>query len=145
MTEATGEEAKTLHRLLEIGKINDDNPNPDLNVSPIDADIVIIDEMSMVDLFLMSYLLNGLFKGTKLVMVGDVDQLESVGPGCVLKDLIESNVVPSIALNKIFRQAAKSQIIVNAHKVNQGESFIGEEDVEDDTLDDFIYLPETNY
>lgn len=145
MTEATGEEAKTLHRLLEIGKINDDNPNPDLNVSPIDADIVIIDEMSMVDLFLMSYLLNGLFKGTKLVMVGDVDQLESVGPGCVLKDLIESNVVPSIALNKIFRQAAKSQIIVNAHKVNQGESFIGEEDIEDDTLDDFIYLPETNY
>ena len=61
MTEATGEDAKTLHRLLEIGKINDDNPNPDLNVSPIDADIVIIDEMSMVDLFLMSYLLNGLF------------------------------------------------------------------------------------
>lgn len=151
MTEATGEEAKTLHRLLEIGKIVDENPSPDLAVAPIDADIVIIDEMSMVDLFLMNYVLNGIFKGTKLIMVGDVDQLESVGPGCVLKDLIESHVVPSIALNKIFRQAAKSKIIVNAHKVNEGESFIGElsddydEESQEELLDDFIFLPETNY
>ncbi len=150
MTEATGEEAKTLHRLLEIGKIVDEDPTPDLSVTPIDADIVIIDEMSMVDLFLMNYVLNGIFKGTKLIMVGDVDQLESVGPGCVLKDLIESHTIPSIALNKIFRQAAKSKIIVNAHKVNEGENFIGEDDdydeeTKEELLDDFVFLPETNY
>ena len=80
MTEATKEEAKTLHRLLEIGKIGDDKPNANMNVEPIDADIIIVDEMSMVDLFLMNYLLNGIFKGTKLILVGDSDQLQSVGP-----------------------------------------------------------------
>jgi len=145
MTEATGEDAKTLHRLLEIGKFQDDKINPNMNVAPIDANIVIIDEMSMVDLFLMNYVLNALYKGTKLVMVGDVDQLQSVGPGRVLKDFIESGVVPYIALNKIFRQAAKSKIVVNAHKVNEGIDFISEIDnSEDDEIDDFEFISEMN-
>jgi ATP-dependent exoDNAse (exonuclease V) alpha subunit len=89
MTEATGEDAKTLHRLLEIGKTSDDKVDIDLGVAPIDADVIIVDEMSMVDLFLMNYLLKGVYKGTKLILVGDSDQLPSVGPGSVLKDLIE--------------------------------------------------------
>jgi len=144
MTEATGEEAKTLHRLLEIGKTVEEKPNPNMNVSPIDADIVIIDEMSMVDLFLMNYVLNGIFKGTKLVLVGDIDQLPSVGPGNVLQDLIESKKVPYIALNKIFRQAAKSKIIVNSHKVNEGINFIGEINQEEDTIDDFEFISDSN-
>lgn len=145
MTEATGEDAKTLHRLLEIGKLVEEKPDPDMSVAPIDADIIIIDEMSMVDLFLMNYLLNGIYKGTKIVLVGDVDQLPSVGPGSVLKDLIESKKVPYVALNKIFRQAAKSKIIVNAHKVNEGIEFIGEvDDDKNDTLDDFDFVSENN-
>ena len=145
MTEATGEDAKTLHRLLEIGKIGEDKPNPGMNVCPIDADVVIIDEMSMVDLFLMNYLLNGIFKGTKLILVGDIDQLESVGAGSVLKDLIQSEKVPYITLNKIFRQAAKSKIIVNAHKVNEGINFIEEvDDLQDDVNDDFDFIALNN-
>lgn len=144
MTEATGEDAKTLHRLLEIGKIVEDKPNPSMNVAPIDADVIIIDEMSMVDLFLMNYLLNGIFKGTKLVLVGDIDQLESVGAGSVLKDLIESGCVPYITLNKIFRQAAKSKIIVNAHKVNEGINFIEEINDEEETIDDFDFIALNN-
>lgn len=145
MTEATGEDAKTLHRLLEIGKAVDEKPNPDMNVAPIDADIIIIDEMSMVDLFLMNYVLNAVYKGTKLVMVGDVDQLQSVGPGSVLKDFIESKKIPYVALNKIFRQAAKSQIIVNAHKVNEGIDFLEDTPEEkEEVLDDFDFIPENN-
>ena len=126
MTEATGEEASTLHRLLEIGKVSDEKPDPNLDVTPIDADVVIIDEMSMVDIFLMNYVVKALFKGTKLVLVGDTDQLPSVGPGTVLKDLIDSKKVPYIKLNKIFRQALQSEIIVNSHKVNEGINFIEE-------------------
>ena len=146
MTEATGEEAQTLHRLLEIRRLSDDNnPNPDMSVAPIDANVLIIDEMSMVDMFLMNYVMNAVFKGTKLVMVGDVDQLQSVGPGRVLKDFIQSNEIPYIALNKIFRQAAKSKIIVNSHKVNEGIDFIGEVDTEEnDEIDDFEFIPELN-
>ena len=124
MTEATGEEASTLHRLLEIGKVSDEKPDPDLDVTPIDADVVIIDEMSMVDIFLMNYVVKALFKGTKLVLVGDTDQLPSVGPGVVLKDLIDSKRIPYIRLNKIFRQALQSEIIVNSHKVNEGINFL---------------------
>ena len=142
MTEATGEEASTLHRLLEIRKLSDDKPNPDMSVAPIDANVVIIDEMSMVDLFLINYVLNAVYKGTKLVLVGDVDQLQSVGPGRVLKDFIQSGTVPYIALNKIFRQAAKSKIIVNAHKVNEGIDFFEEDD--DEEIDDFSFIPEIN-
>ena len=146
MTEATGEDAQTLHRLLEIRRIGDDSkPNPDMNVATIDANVVIIDEMSMVDMFLMNYVMNGIFKGTKLVMVGDVDQLQSVGPGRVLKDFIQSNEIPYIALNKIFRQAAKSKIIVNAHKVNDGINFIDEiNPQEDEEIDDFEFVSELN-
>ena len=133
MSETTGEEAKTLHRLLEIGKFNDENQgiNTEISVAPIDGDIVIVDEMSMVDLFLMNYLCKALYKGTKLVLVGDIDQLPSVGPGNVLKDIIESGKITTITLNKIFRQAAKSKIIVNAHRVNDGEGFITKEEMEE--------------
>ena len=143
MTESTGEDAKTLHRLLEIGKIEDEKFYPDMDVTPIDADIVIVDEVSMVDMFLMNYLLNGIYKGTKLILVGDINQLPSVGPGRVLKDLIDSEQIPYVKLNKIFRQAAKSRIIVNAHKVNDGINFIGEK-VNDDTLDDFEFIAQNN-
>lgn len=133
MTETTGEEAKTLHRLLEIGKFSDEENGikADISVAPIDADIVIVDEMSMVDLFLMNYLCNALYKGTKLVLVGDIDQLPSVGPGNVLKDIIGSNRITTITLNKIFRQAARSKIIVNSHRVNEGIGFITKEDMEE--------------
>ena len=133
MTEATGEEAKTLHRLLEIGKLSDENPSmyKEVSVAPIDGDIVIVDEMSMVDLFLMNYLCKALYKGTKLVLVGDIDQLPSVGPGNVLKDIIESEEITTITLNKIFRQAARSKIIVNAHRVNEGIGFITKQEIED--------------
>ena len=144
MTETTGEEAKTLHRLLEIGKTSDDAmyETKEISITPIDADVIIVDEVSMVDIFLMSYLLKGVYLGTKLVLVGDVDQLPSVGPGCVLKDLISSEKVPTIHLDKIFRQAAKSKIIVNAHNVNNGEGFIKEKNEE--MLDDFFYINEVN-
>ena len=126
MEEATGSEAKTLHRLLEIGKIKDELgiENVDYETAPIDADVIIVDEMSMVDVFLMNYLVKAIYLGTKLVLVGDIDQLASVGPGSILKDLIESEEFATVALNKIFRQAAKSKIIVNAHNVNNGISFI---------------------
>lgn len=132
MTETTGEEAKTLHRLLEIGKFSDEDQNisTDISVAPIDGDIVIVDEMSMVDIFLMNYLCKALYKGTKLVLVGDIDQLPSVGPGNVLKDIIESEKITTITLNKIFRQAAKSKIIVNAHRVNEGIGFITKEEIQ---------------
>lgn len=133
MTEATKKEASTLHRLLEIGKTSEEKPEPELDITPIDGDVVIIDEMSMVDIFLMNYLLKAIFKGTKLVLVGDIDQLPSVGPGTVLKDLIESKKVPYIKLNKIFRQALQSQIIVNSHKVNEGINFLDDENNDEDS------------
>ena len=150
MTETTGEDAKTLHRLLEIGKIEEDGKiaNVDANVSPLDADIVIVDEVSMVDLFLMNHLLKALFQGTKLVLVGDIDQLPSVGPGSILKDLINSNEVPTVVLNKIFRQAAKSKIILNSHRVNEGKKFLTKEEISEEGLDnldeDFFYINEIN-
>ena len=125
MSETTGEEAKTLHRLLEIGKFEEDRvANIDYEVAPIDSDIIVVDEVSMVDMFLMNYLLKAIYQGTKLVLVGDVDQLPSVGPGNVLKDIINSKQICTVTLNKIFRQAAASKIIVNAHKVNNGINFI---------------------
>ena len=146
MSETTGEDAKTLHRLLELGKIVSDdsqNINTDLAITPIDADIIIVDEVSMVDLFLMNYLVKGIYQGSKLVLVGDVDQLPSVGPGNVLKDIINSEAIVTIVLNKIFRQAAKSKIILNSHKVNEGKSFIGTE-YEKDILEDFFYISENS-
>ena len=147
MTETTGEEAKTLHRLLEIGKMEEDGKlaSVDYEVAPLDADIVIVDEVSMVDLFLMNSLLKALYQGTKLVLVGDADQLPSVGPGSILKDLINSESVTTIVLNKIFRQAAKSKIILNAHRVNEGEVFLPKEETEEKKLnEDFFYIKEAN-
>lgn len=143
MQEQTGKEATTIHRLLEIRKLDDENfINLDYPITPIDADVVIIDEMSMVDMFLMNHILKAIYLGTKLILVGDIDQLPSVGPGNVLQDIIESNSITTIELNKIFRQAAKSKIITNAHRVNNGETFIGLE--EKDKLDDFFYINETS-
>ena len=128
MTEATGYEAVTIHRLLELSGVpgedqgqasferNEDNP--------LEADVIIIDEMSMVDIFLMHSLLRAVSVGTRLILVGDINQLPSVGPGCVLKDMIRSNKYPVVMLHKIFRQASQSDIIVNAHKINRGEPVI---------------------
>ena len=126
MTEATGKEASTLHRLLCIGKLDDDGiyqRHDEFQGEPIDADVIVVDELSMVDMFVMNYLLKCVYQGTKLVLVGDIDQLPSVGPGSVLKDLIESETIQTVHLDKIFRQAAKSKIILNAHRVNKGEPF----------------------
>ena len=143
MSEATGEEAKTIHRLLEIGKIEDDKiHNVDVNVTPIDGDVIVIDEMSMVDSFLMNYIVKAIYLGSKLVLVGDSNQLPSVGPGNVLQDLIDSQKFAIVSLNKIFRQAAKSKIIVNSHNVNQGINFIGNNFKEEDSLNDFFYINE---
>ena len=147
MTETTGKEASTLHRLLEIGKIDENNfyqSSSEYEGAPIDADLIIVDELSMVDMFVMSYLLKCIYKGTKLILVGDCDQLSSVGPGNVLKDLISSSEITTIHLDKIFRQAAKSKIILNAHRVNNGEKFLSKEDGEitEETMEDFFYIKE---
>lgn len=144
MQEQSGEEATTIHRLLEIRKLSDteDYLSVDYPITPIDADVVIIDEVSMVDIFLMNHILKGIYLGTKVILVGDVNQLPSVGPGNILQDIIESEKIATIELNKIFRQAAKSKIITNAHKVNNGENFIGIE--EKDKIDDFFYINETS-
>ncbi len=149
MSEATGEEAKTLHRLLEIGKTSSDelqNIDPNVEVEPLDADVIIVDEVSMVDIFLMNYLLQAIYKGTKLVLVGDSNQLPSVGPGNVLKDIIQSERLTTITLNKIFRQAAKSKIILNSHKVNEGISIFSkdEQNENEELIEDFFFINETN-
>ena len=149
MTETTGKEASTLHRLLEIGKIDEKNfyqTSTEYEGAPIDADLIIVDELSMVDMFLMSYLLKCIYRGTKVILVGDCDQLSSVGPGNILKDLITSEKVVTVHLDKIFRQAAKSKIIVNAHRVNSGEPFITKVDKEDieKTMEDFFYINESS-
>ena len=145
MTETTGEDAKTIHRLLEIGKFEEDKLGSiDTDVSPVDADILVVDEMSMVDVFLMNYLVKAVYIGTKIIFVGDPNQLPSVGPGSILKDLIDSKEFSTVHLDKIFRQAAKSKIIVNAHNVNSGINFVGKKDYEEDSENDFFYLNEAN-
>lgn len=145
MSETTGEEAKTIHRLLEIGKIEEDKLGSiDEDITPIDVDVLVIDEMSMVDVFLMNYIAKAVFLGTKIIFVGDPNQLPSVGPGSILKDLIASKKFATVSLNKIFRQAARSKIIVNAHDVNNGISFIGKKQKEEGKLDDFFYVNECN-
>lgn len=149
MSETTGEEASTLHRLLEIGKVDEESlfkKNSEYKGAPIDGDIIIVDEVSMVDMFIMSYLLDCIYQGTKLILVGDSDQLPSVGPGSVLKDLIASEKIVTVHLDKIFRQAAKSKIIVNAHRVNNGKRFINKEDpeLEEDANQDFFFIREAN-
>ena len=143
MTEATGKEASTLHRLLCIGKLDDDGiyqRHDEFQGEPIDADVIVVDELSMVDMFVMNYLLKCVYQGTKLVLVGDIDQLPSVGPGSILKDLIESETIKTVHLDKIFRQAAKSKIILNAHRVNKGEPFLSKDDIEQETNKDFFYI-----
>ena len=147
MTETTGKDASTLHRLLEIGKIDDDSFYKSVSKyegAPIDADVIIVDEVSMMDMFLMNYLLKCVYQGTKLVLVGDIDQLPSVGPGSVLKDLINSEEIPTIKLDKIFRQAARSKIIVNAHRVNEGEKFLSKSEEEEEMKEDFFFIKETS-
>ena len=139
ITETTGEEAKTLHRLLEIGKTADEGIDLNMMVSKINSDIVIVDEMSMVDTAVMNYLVKGLKETTRLVLIGDADQLPSVGAGSILKDLIESSIIPTMNLTEIYRQAKESNIIVNAHKINDGENISL-----DEKEGDFIFIKETN-
>ncbi len=139
MTEATGYEAVTIHRLLELSG----EPSQERGAArferneenPLEADVIIIDEMSMVDIFLMQALLKAICPGTRLILVGDIDQLPSVGPGCVLKDMIRGEACPVVMLQKIFRQAGRSDIIVNAHKINRGEQV-----VPDNRSRDFFFL-----
>ena len=139
MTEATGCQARTIHRMLELsggpesaGGRASFMKNED---DPLEADVIIIDEMSMVDLYLMQALLKAVVPGTRLILVGDVNQLPSVGPGSVLQDLIRSKAFLVVRLTKIFRQAAESDIIVNAHKINRGERI-----VLDNKSRDFFFL-----
>lgn len=139
MTEATGYEAQTIHRLLEVSG----NPEEEGNVNgflrnrenPLETDVIIIDEMSMVDLPLMHALLSAVVAGTRLILVGDVNQLPSVGAGSVLKDIIASERFPVVTLTRIFRQAGESDIVVNAHKINAGEPV-----VLDNKSRDFFFL-----
>ncbi|MCI9176113.1 MAG: ATP-dependent RecD-like DNA helicase [Lachnospiraceae bacterium] len=125
MSETTGFEARTIHRMLELNGGMEGNAGFERNEqNPLETDVIIIDEMSMVDISLMYALLKAVAAGTRLILVGDVNQLPSVGPGSVLKDMIESGQFHVVRLNKIFRQAAQSDIIVNAHKINRGEEVI---------------------
>lgn len=124
MKETTGFEASTIHRMLEISKGLEDNDRMMFErneTNPLETDVIIVDEMSMVDISLMHSLLKAIPVGTRVILVGDVNQLPSVGPGNVLKDIINSNAFPVVKLTKIFRQASESDIIVNAHKINSGE------------------------
>lgn len=126
MTETTGYEARTIHRLLEISKMSGDLESKQMfernEMNPLETDVIIIDELSMVDISLMHALLKAITVGTRLILVGDVNQLPSVGPGNVLRDIISSHQFNVVKLTKIFRQAAESDIIVNAHKINAGET-----------------------
>ena len=127
MTEATGYEAQTIHRMLELtGMPEDDREGQPVHFernaeNPLEADVIIIDEISMVDIHLMHSLLMAVTAGTRLILVGDENQLPSVGPGNVLRDIIRSGQFPVVELKKIFRQASESDIVVNAHKINRGE------------------------
>ncbi|MBU3108203.1 SF1B family DNA helicase RecD2 [Clostridium gasigenes] len=122
MAESTGREAKTIHRLLEVGTSDDDKSFFGKGESsPLEGDVIIIDEASMIDIMLMQSLLKAIQLGTRVIIVGDVDQLPSVGPGNVLKDLIESDFIKVVRLNAIFRQGKESMIVTNAHKINNGE------------------------
>jgi helicase, putative, RecD/TraA family len=139
MTETTGYEARTIHRLLELsGGLEETNPKVSFEKNeqnPLEADVIIIDEMSMVDIHLFHALLNAITIGTRLIMVGDVNQLPSVGPGSILKDIISSEKFNVVKLTKIFRQATESDIVVNAHKINKGEHVIL-----DNKSKDFFFL-----
>ncbi|MBE5867244.1 MAG: ATP-dependent RecD-like DNA helicase, partial [Lachnospiraceae bacterium] len=140
MTEATGFEARTIHRLLELNSALSDEDTRKVSFerneeNPLEADVIIIDEMSMVDISLFQALLKAVMPGTRLILVGDVDQLPSVGPGQVLGDLISSGCFPMVKLQKIFRQAGESDIVVNAHRINRGEQI-----ALDNKSKDFFFL-----
>lgn len=139
MTETTGYEAKTIHRLLELNGVaaqESKSARFERNeANPLEADVIIIDEMSMVDIFLFQALLKAVSIGTRLILVGDVNQLPSVGPGQVLQDLIRSERFPVVMLEKIFRQATESDIILNAHRIHAGEDV-----VLDNKSKDFFFL-----
>ena len=136
MSEMTGYEARTIHRMLEISGGTEGNAGFERNENnPLETDVIIIDEMSMVDINLIHSLLKAIVPGTRLILVGDVNQLPSVGAGCVLKDIIDSECFHVVKLTKIFRQASQSDIIVNAHKINRGE-----EVVLDNKSMDFFFL-----
>ena len=139
MTEATGYEARTIHRMLEINGSMDDGSRAHFErneENPLEADVVIIDEMSMVDIYLFQSLLEAVSVGTRLILVGDVDQLPSVGPGQVLRDLIESRCFPTVMLKKIYRQAGESDIVMNAHRINMGQKIML-----NNKSKDFFFLP----
>ena len=136
MSETTGFEARTIHRMLELNGGDMGNDGFERNErNPLETDVIIIDEMSMVDISLMYHLLKAVSAGTRMILVGDVNQLPSVGPGSVLKDMIDSKQFHTVKLTKIFRQASTSDIIVNAHKINKGE-----EVVLDNKSMDFFFL-----
>ena len=139
MTEATGYEARTIHRMLEINGGMEDGSRARFErngQNPLEADVVIIDEMSMVDIYLFQSLLEAVSVGTRLILVGDVDQLPSVGPGQVLQDLIESKSFPTVMLKKIYRQAGESDIVMNAHRINMGQKI-----ALNNKSKDFFFLP----
>lgn len=145
MSEATGYEARTIHRMLEVnGAMAEENDGGKANQrgmfernenNPLEADVIIIDEMSMVDINLMYALLKAIPPGTRLILVGDVNQLPSVGPGNVLKDIIASDCIPTVTLQKIFRQATTSDIVMNAHGINEGKHV-----AIDNKSKDFFYI-----
>ena len=143
MTETTGKEAKTIHRLLEMtGAPTEESERVEFmrdEDNPLEADVVIVDEMSMVDISLIYALLKAVVVGTRLILVGDVNQLPSVGPGNVLSDIINSGAFTVVRLNKIFRQAAQSDIVVNAHKINDGKRVSL-----DNNSKDFLFLKRNN-
>ncbi len=136
IADVTSHSASTIHRMLEIGKYGDDNYNAIfVETKDLTSDVIIIDEASMIDTFMMTYILRGIAEGSKLVLIGDINQLPSVGPGKVLEDIINSETVEVINLKTIFRQAAKSNIILNAHRVNEGKEIQILED--DEHIQDF--------
>ena len=138
ISETTGREAKTIHRLLKYSpKNNTFLKNED---NPIRTDVIILDEVSMIDVLLMNQLLKAIVPGTFVILIGDVDQLPSVGPGNILKDIIESEVIPVVRLTTIFRQEKRSLIIVNAHRVNEGKYPI----VKGERERDFYFIEEEN-
>lgn len=139
MTETTGRESKTIHRLLEFAYMEEDMAFNRDEESPIEADVIIIDETSMIDILLMNSLLKAINPGTRLILVGDIDQLPSVGAGNVLKDIINSKSIKIVELDQIFRQAEESMIVVNAHRINKGEMpLVNEKDK------DFFFLGSNN-
>ena len=146
MTESTGQPAETIHRLLEFSGIPDDNDRDNKGVyfgrnadNPLECDAIIVDEMSMVDSFIFYSLLSAVLNGTRLILVGDINQLPSVGAGNVLKDIINSDCFPVTRLTKIYRQESGSDIVYNAHRINQGEHI----DITNKNKD-FFFIPRNN-